>query len=290
VTVLNKIALPFIHAWHSRFGLVESYEYPCGRADAMPVHAHREMQICFSLDFPGRYAYRGKLHEVPIGAVSVLDSWEPHAASDPCDRRTLSHYLMVYVDPIQFRSAIGLPSSAPIGDPIRIDAPTIHRFRALHDALRFDAPPLEQDERYGALASGLFGRALSRAADPSAPALARARDYIAAHAVERIGVRDVAAQADLSPWHFVRAFRRRFGVPPHRFQLCMRIDIARRLLAAGMSASQVAHSTGFADQSHLVRSFKRLVGTTPARYRGGKPAMFAGPAATSERFRRRRAR
>jgi AraC-like DNA-binding protein len=86
-------------------------------------------------------------------------------------------------------------------------------------------------------------------------------------------VRDVAAEADLSPWHFVRAFRRRFGMPPHHFQLWMRVDAARRLLAEGLRGSEVAHITGFADQSHLVRSFKRMLRTTPARYRGVK----AGP-------------
>jgi AraC-like DNA-binding protein len=106
----------------------------------------------------------------------------------------------------------------------------------------------------------------------SVAALVRARDYIAAHAVERIGVRDAARQADLSPWHFVRAFGRLFGMPPHQFQLSMRIDIARRLLAAGVAGSEVAQRTGFADQSHFVRSFKRLLHTTPARYRGCPPA------------------
>ena len=86
---------PITHAWQSRLGLVEDTSIPRGRADALPVHAHREMQVCLSLDFPGRYAYRGRLHEVPAGAVSVIDSWEPHAASDPCDRDRLSHYVVM---------------------------------------------------------------------------------------------------------------------------------------------------------------------------------------------------
>jgi AraC-like DNA-binding protein len=46
----------------------------------------------------------------------------------------------------------------------------------------------------------------------------------------------------------------------------MRIDLARRLLTAGASSLDVALSTGFADQSHFIRSFKRVVGTTPAQY------------------------
>jgi AraC-like DNA-binding protein len=263
---------PITHAWQSRLGLVEEYEYPRGRADALPVHAHREMQVCLSLDFPGRYAYRGRLHDVPAGAVSVIDSWEPHAASDPCDRDRLSHYVVMYFDPEVFRSSMEWKASAPIDRPVRTDADTVQRFLALHRALSSDASPLEQDERCDALASRLLNGGVRPVPKPSVASLVRARDYIAAHAVERIGVRDAARQADLSPWHFVRAFGRLFGTPPHQFQLWMRIDIARRLLAAGVSGSEVAQRTGFADQSHFVRSFKRLLHTTPARYRGRPPS------------------
>jgi AraC-like DNA-binding protein len=262
---------PTVRAWDSRFGLVEEYEYPPGPADTVPMHAHREMQICFSLDFPGRYAYRGEVHDVPVGAVSILDSWEPHAASDPYDRDRPCHYVVVYVDPEELRRAIDLPPDAASAAPVRTDAAIVHEFRALYRALAFGSP-LEQDERYRALAGAVLSR---QTIPPTAPAwpdaapasLCRARDYIAAHALERIGLAEIAAQADLSPWHFARAFQRRFGLPPHRFQLWMRIDRARHLLAAGMPGALVAQLTGFADQSHFVRCFKKMVRTTPRRYR-----------------------
>ena len=261
-----RVTSPIVRGWQSRFGLVEEYTYAPGRAGALPVHAHRDVQLCLSLDFPGRYAYRGALHDVPAGAVSALDSWEPHAASDPFDRDRTSHYFLLYVDPVHFRRAIGLPPASPIVAPVRTDAATVRRFRELYDALARDASPMEQDERYDALASRVLGGEGRRASKPARASLLRARDFIAAHAAERIGVRDAAAQANLSPWHFVRAFRQHFGMPPHRFQLCMRIDLARRFLAEGRPSSEVAHATGFADQSHFTRSFKHLLQTTPARY------------------------
>jgi AraC-like DNA-binding protein len=233
------------------------------------------MQICLSLDFPGRYLYRGQLHDVPAGAVSILDSWEPHAASDPCDRDRLAHYVVMYVDPVEFRSSMEWTADAPIDRPVRTDPVTVQRFRALHRALSTDASPLELDEHYDALASRLLNRGVRPIPKPSAASLVRARDYIAAHAVERISVRDVARQADLSPWHFVRTFRRRFGMTPHRFQLWMRIDVARGLLAAGMPSSDVAQRAGFADQSHLVRSFQRLLRMTPARYARARSWLMA---------------
>jgi AraC-like DNA-binding protein len=174
----------------------------------------------------------------------------------------------MYFDPAQFRSSMEGAADAPIERPVRTDAATVQRFRALHRALSTEASPLEQDERCDALASRLLNHGVRPVPKPSVASLVRARDYIAAHAVERIGVRDAAREANLSPWHFVRAFRRLFGMPPHQFQLGIRIDVARRLLAAGVPGADVALRTGFADQSHFVRSFKRLLRTTPARYRG----------------------
>jgi AraC-like DNA-binding protein len=271
--------LPTVRAWDSRFGLVEEYEYPPGPADSVPAHAHREMQICFSLDFPGRYAYRGELHDVPIGAVSILESWEPHAASDPCDRDRASHYVVVYLDPEELRRAVDLPPDAPAGAPVRTDTPIANEFRALYRALMFGSA-LEQDERYRTFACAALSRRTISSSTPTRfdaalSSLCRARDYIEAHALERIGLAEIAAQADLSPWHFARAFHRRFGLPPHRFQLWMRIDRARHLLAAGMPSARVAHLTGFADQSHFVRCFKKMVRTTPRRYRGVLPSRLS---------------
>jgi hypothetical protein len=107
---------------------MEEYEYPPGPAAAMRVHAHREMQLCFSVDFPGRYLYRGRMHHVPVGAVSVLDSWEPHAASDPIDRNRLSHYVMLYVDSVEFRESVDLPRATPTESPIRTEPTAIRSF------------------------------------------------------------------------------------------------------------------------------------------------------------------
>jgi AraC-like DNA-binding protein len=244
---------------------MEEYEYPLGPAAAMRVHAHRDMQLCFSVDFPGRYLYRGRKHDVPVGAVSVLDSWEPHAASDPMDRDRLSHYLMLYVDPVAFRESVDLPrATAP--RPIRTEAAVVSSFLRLYRALTSNESDLQQDELLRECASAVLpsGRCMR---DPASGVLLRARDFIAANAGKRIGLADIAAEAGLSPWHFARAFRRRFGMPPHQFQACMRIDLARRLLTEGVSSRDVALSAGFADQSHFVRWFKRLVGTTPTHYR-----------------------
>jgi AraC-like DNA-binding protein/quercetin dioxygenase-like cupin family protein len=68
---------------------------------------------------------------------------------------------------------------------------------------------------------------------------------------------------------FSRRFRRRRGMPPQSFQLIEKLNDARRLLRQGDSIAEVAAQTGFADQSHLGRLFRRVFGVTPGRYRTG---------------------
>ena len=77
---------------------------------------------------------------------------------------------------------------------------------------------------------------------------------------------ELSAEAGLSRFELVRRFGEQNGVTPHAFQTNLRVDHARKLLAAGMPPAAVAVECGFADQPHLTRVFKRAVGVSPGRY------------------------
>jgi AraC-like DNA-binding protein len=74
----------------------------------------------------------------------------------------------------------------------------------------------------------------------------------------------------LSPCHFLRVFKHQTGMPPHRYHLNLRLERGRRLLRQGCEIADVAARTGFADQSHFTRHFRRFFGVTPGRYRTAK--------------------
>ncbi len=78
----------------------------------------------------------------------------------------------------------------------------------------------------------------------------------------------LAGECGLSPSHFARAFRRSFGLPPHRWLVERRIDRAKTLLAeTSLPLAEVAPACGFADQSHFTRVFSARVGITPGAWR-----------------------
>jgi len=80
----------------------------------------------------------------------------------------------------------------------------------------------------------------------------------------RLTIETLAREVGLSPAHFARAFKETMGRAPHQYLLTLRLARARRLLETTQATlSDIAQRTGFADQAHFTRLFKRVFGTTP---------------------------
>lgn len=78
----------------------------------------------------------------------------------------------------------------------------------------------------------------------------------------------LASAAGLSPFHFLRMFRKVVGITPHQFLIRSRLRRAARLLATDdRSITSVAFDSGFADLSNFVRTFHRASGVSPAKFR-----------------------
>jgi AraC-like DNA-binding protein len=92
--------------------------------------------------------------------------------------------------------------------------------------------------------------------------------WIDAHSHQDIDLEDAAAQADISPFHFLRLFAGALGVTPHQYLVRSRLRHAARLLADDASSiTDVAYDVGFADLSNFVRTFHRAAGVSPLKFR-----------------------
>jgi AraC family transcriptional regulator len=95
-----------------------------------------------------------------------------------------------------------------------------------------------------------------------------AASWIEARAAEPIDLDAAARFAGLSPFHFLRLFRRVVGVTPHQYLVHCRLKRAARLLAEPeRSITDIAYEVGFGDLSNFVRSFHRAAGVSPRGFR-----------------------
>ncbi len=94
--------------------------------------------------------------------------------------------------------------------------------------------------------------------------LQRVLDYIDEHIEEPLTLAVLASAGNISPSYLIRKFKQAIGQAPHQYLLQRRVERARELLSEGkMTIAEVAVAVGFADQSHLYRHFKRLMGFSP---------------------------
>jgi AraC-like DNA-binding protein len=258
-----------IDALVSPVGLFEHFQYAPGRAGRDALHVHGDVQVCLSLNFAGRYRSGRFAADVPAGAVSIVDAWEPHAAEDPVDRPFVARYHVLYVPKACWDTLAALYELEPrVGITVRRHEAAGRALRRLYSGVVEGDSRMAHDERLGAVMRVLLRRRRpSRPVPPDSRRLERAREFIRAHMAAGVSLAEAANEAGLSPQHFAASFRARYGVPPHRFQTVMRLDMARAHLAAGVPAADVAAQCGFSDQSHLIRHFKRYIGMVPGAYR-----------------------
>lgn len=220
---------------------------------------------------------RGQQHVAAVGDVMLLNPEEVHTGK-AADKDLGLTFRMLFIAPRIFQNICGEICSKCCGEPyfpktVVHDSLAYGKVWRLHSALERSSLVLEQDcLLYAAATRLIFGHsdsaAMDRAVRDDSTAVSRVCDYIAAKACENITLGELAGVANSSPYHLLRVFRKKMGITPHSYQVQLRVDEAKRLLRRGFSISHVAVATGFFDQAHFSKQFKRYVGVTPGQFLG----------------------
>lgn len=239
-----------------------------------PRHWHDELHFSFVTRGAGYLQCFGRSHLTPPGSLSMVAPGEVH--SNWSDQEAGCSFRSMYVDMRRVQEvAAGIREKFPFAPDFKDCLPGSLEFQRsylqLHKSFEVSHTRLRRDF----LLFAFLGRLRLRYSRPgSGPprvgrehvAVQRIRDFIAAHYADGISLRDLAQLANLNPFHLNHAFGRAQGIPPHAYQIQLRITHAKRLLRQRVPISEVAAATGFVDQSHLGRTFRRVVGVTPAHY------------------------
>jgi AraC-like DNA-binding protein len=205
--------------------------------------------------------------------------WDPSAAhrGDPADGAPWLGHLMVIELPAlreMLRDGDSLRPDLEFPAPVIPDRALAANFLRLHRALSRPASALEHDTALAGWLQCLAARSPStpraaaerRRAAAGDPALRRACEYLDDNLATNTTLDELARAAGVGKFRLIRLFGAGLGVPPHRYQLAQRLRRARRLLERGEPVAGVAAATGFVDQSHLHRHFRRALGVTPGQY------------------------
>jgi AraC-like DNA-binding protein len=260
-----------LDVWRPRdFGSIELHR-GSGITLEYPRHWHDQFYLCAILkgaaylDCPGASIFtpRGTLAMVPAGAV--------HA-----NRKLGCTFRCIFMELKELRRAAeqfveqSLPS-LEFRTALIDDSRTMARFLRLHRSLETPGSRLRRDHALMLFLHRLVARHSNASIMTSRDgnedtAVRRSKQFLDEHYADRVPLHDLSRLTGLSPYHLNRSFCRRIGMPPHTYQLHVRIARAKSALRTGSSIARVAFAMGFADQSHFTHVFKRLVGETPAQF------------------------
>ncbi|MGE5201680.1 MAG: AraC family ligand binding domain-containing protein [Acidobacteriota bacterium] len=233
-------------------------------------HRHDTYAIGFTLQGVQAFRYRGAAERSVSGQVFVLhpdETHDGHAGTEEGFR-----YRILYIEPRAIRDALGerycpLPFvREAVSSDRRLAAAIVPALDDLDTALE----DLHRDQIVLDLAEALA------AADPSLArrqlsarhwhAVGKARDFLDASLRSAVTSAELERIAGLSRYSLARHFRACLGTSPYRYLLMRRLDRARSLIRRGTSLADVALASGFADQSHMTRHFKKAHGISPGRW------------------------
>lgn len=220
------------------------------------------------------FKYLGRDCVAPAGAVNMVVPGEVHDGHGASPQGW--RYRMFYLDAnVVERTAgeLGERDAVPPGFPAGVihDPILARSLSSLHQDLENGCTTLlERQNRLSQLLSRWIvrhsGKTRSVRAGREHAGVKRAKEYLREKVLEPVTLVELSQAAKLSAFRLNRVFSRAVGLAPHAYQVLLRVEKARTLLAAGIRPVDVAVQTGFADQSHLNRHFRRITGVTPGVY------------------------
>ena len=236
-----------------------------------PRHWHEEIYLCATLGGESYLDCQGTSLQVRPGTLAMVAPGEVHANRKfGCSFRCLLmefNALQSAVEQFVERDIRGLSFRSGLIENQR----TLGTFLKVHRAMEEAEPDLGRDEIAFSFLQELAVRhsatniTLPRSGNEDF-AIRRTKRFLDEHYAERVSLHELARLMRLSAYHLNRTFRRKIGMPPHEYQVQVRIMRAKAFLRLGRSISETASLVGFVDQSHFTRHFKRFVGVTPGKF------------------------
>jgi AraC-like DNA-binding protein len=253
---------------------------------AFETHRHDNYAIGVTTAGVQTFRYRGSRRVCLPGQLHVLHPDEAHDGAAGTDDGF--GYRILYIAPELVRDALGGRALPFVADPVQEPTSAARPIASLLADIDEPISEIRSVEIAAAVADGLLslsGERIRGRTPIDINAVELVRDHLTAHACEQTPASLLEQIAGIDRFSIARQFRWAFGTSPDRYRMLRRLALARAAIERGQSLARAAAETGFADQSHMTRQFKRTYGLTPARWMALAAARPAG-ARSSARPRR----
>lgn len=246
------------------------------RAKSISYAYARHMHEAFSIGVieagVGGTFYKGAIHLAPPGSLVLVNPGEVHTGFSAS--RTPLSYRMLRADPGLMQRLVsdaGAKGALHFTQPIIHNSPLAWQIRDFHSITELSETTLELEVRLTEAISAIIS-AYGNVDTPTGKtgkehrAIRQIKTYLRENYFQNVTLEQLATLTELNRSYLIRVFRDEVGLPPYAYLTQVRVENAKLLLIEGQPLSQVALAVGFADQSHLSRFFKRIVGVTPGRF------------------------
>ncbi|MBP2169359.1 AraC-like DNA-binding protein [Erwinia toletana] len=212
-----------------------------------------------------RFRYRGSNHVAPTHSLVLMNPDELHTG----ESATLDgwRYRMIYIEP-QVMEALSGEQGWWFTDAVREDLATSQQLSHTLAELWQAGDSLAIEGHMLSIMQLLrpHARVATKLIAEPAQRFDIIREYLREHFTRNITLAELSTLVSLSPYHFLRQFKRQYHVTPHQMLMAFRLYEAKQLLTRGIAAAEVAATVGLSDQAHLTRTFAQRYGITPIRY------------------------
>jgi len=241
---------------------------------AYPRHSHDYYVISLIQQGRQSFTHKGTKYTTPPGGVILINPGAVHTgeAADRDGFELRSIYPTISHMSIAMRELTGHDRSTPIFADVRIDNARLSKdILALHKALIQEPAPMETESRFLWVMTQLIKRYASAPVTEQKlghekTAIQKARLYIDENFAQGVSLHALSKFVALSPFYLLRAFCAEVGMPPYAYLESVRIRHTQKLIEAGKPLVEIAAEVGFSSQSHMTRSFKKIIGITPGHY------------------------
>lgn len=243
----------------------------CNSGDlAYKLHSHEEYSLGMVEQGKSIFRYAGRRAEIQSNSLVYLPPDLVHSCNPAGEDW---QYMMLFADAKWVEGFLAGRKNALRNRPL-VQTPGNGRVRqamntVFHVFGQAGVSPLEREGWVMAVWEALFPCAQSeadRCCRRALPGVALIKEYLDSCFMKKITLAELEQVSGLNKFNIIRLFNKSFNLPPHTYQLLLRVNYAKKELRKNRQQTEVALEAGFYDQSHFCKVFKTHTGITPDKY------------------------